>query len=89
MTGTFTAHHTSFKAVQPGPWARLNTALFFPLLQDAAQPTDKGRRDHDTEHNAHSFFSLFHLISFLWNPYRPMAVHTTTQKAPTSHACPR
>lgn len=89
MTGTFTARHTSFNAVQPGPSARLNTVLFFPLLQDAADPGNHGRREDNTKGDAHPISSSSHLISFLWNPYRPAAVHTATQNAPTIHACPR
>lgn len=89
MTGTFTTRHTPFNAFQPGPAARLNTVLFFPLLQDAAEPGDHGRRKDNTKRNAHPISPSSHLISFLWNPYRPTAVHTTIQRAPTIHACPR
>lgn len=60
----------------------------FLLLQDAAQPAKKGRRDYNTKGDAHPISPSSHLISFLWNPYRPMAVLTDTQNAPTSHTCP-
>ena len=60
----------------------------FLLLQDAAQPGKKGRRDYNTKGDAHPISPSSHLISFFPNPYRPAAVLTATQNAPTSHACP-
>lgn len=77
------------KRLSPGLAARLKTVLMLLLLQDAAQPGKKGRRNHTAKDDAHPIFPPSHLISFLWNPYRPAAVHTATQNAPTIHARPR
>lgn len=69
-------------------------ALFSPSMFRNAQYA-QGRGPGGQETQQSSFFlhgvspRRCYLISFLWNPYRPAAVHTATQNAPTSHALPR
>ena len=86
MAGIFIAH--LFKRLLPGLSARRKTGLFFRFLKDTAEPAYKYRRNGDPKRCVH-LFTPFHLISFRLKPYRPMAVQTMTQKAPTSHALPR
>ena len=88
ITGIFigTPHQTAFA----GPFGPAETGSFFRLLKNQAESAYHRRRDGGPKHRFHPF-SPFHdyLISFRLNPYRPTAVQTMTQNAPTTHALPR
>ncbi len=71
-----------------GPAERMDSPCFL-LCRHKGAGQRRGNEADQRQGRQPCLSASSHLISFLWNPYRPAAVHTATQNAPTSQALPR